>query len=90
MLAKAMAATSVTERRWTDSCAESFSSADTFVSVDVNLKEVSSMNVSGRFRVGVFVSVVLLGTVAMASPSESGYHLVKSVPIGGTRRQRVL
>jgi hypothetical protein len=48
------------------------------------------MNVSGRFRVGVFVSVVLLGTVAMASPSESGYHLVKSVPIGGTRRQRVL
>lgn len=40
------------------------------------------MNVSGRVRVGVFASFVLLGTVAMASPSESGYHLVKSVPIG--------
>ena len=37
---------------------------------------------SGRIRLAVFVSLVLLGTVAMASPAGSGYHLVKSVPIG--------
>src|SRR4030081_2727730 len=40
------------------------------------------MNVSGRVRLAVFISLVLVGTVAMAGPSGSGYHLVKSVPIG--------
>ena len=40
------------------------------------------MNVSGIVRVALSLSFALLGTVAMASPSESGYHLVKSVPIG--------
>ena len=40
------------------------------------------MNVSGRVRLAVFISLVLLGTVAVAGPAGSGYHLVKSVPIG--------
>jgi DNA-binding beta-propeller fold protein YncE len=40
------------------------------------------MNVSGRVRLAVFISLVLVGTVAMAGPAGSGYHLVKSVPIG--------
>src|ERR1700737_3680810 len=40
------------------------------------------MNVSGRVRLAVFIPLVLVGTVAMAGPSGSGYHLVKSVPIG--------
>src|ERR1700686_5449701 len=40
------------------------------------------MNVSGRLRLAVFISLVLAGTVAMAGPAGSGYHLVKSVPIG--------
>src|ERR1700730_7571017 len=40
------------------------------------------MNFLGRVRLVVFVSLVLLGTVAMAGPVGSGYHLVKSVPIG--------
>src|ERR1700731_3777417 len=40
------------------------------------------MNVSGIVRLAVFASLVLLGTVAMADPAGSGYHLVKSVPIG--------
>jgi DNA-binding beta-propeller fold protein YncE len=40
------------------------------------------MNLSGSVRVAVFASLVLLGTVGLASPSGSGYHLVKSVPIG--------
>jgi hypothetical protein len=40
------------------------------------------MNVLGRARVAVFVSLVLLGTVVKASPPGSGYHLVKSVPLG--------
>jgi hypothetical protein len=38
--------------------------------------------VSGWLRLAAFVSLVLLGTVAVAGPSGSGYHLVKSVPIG--------
>ena len=40
------------------------------------------MNLSGRVRLAVFVSLVLLGTVSLASPAGSGYHLLKSVPIG--------
>jgi hypothetical protein len=40
------------------------------------------MNVLGRSGVAVFVSLVLLGTVVKAGPPGSGYHLVKSVPIG--------
>src|ERR1700730_4521943 len=40
------------------------------------------MKVSGIVRPAVFASLVLLGTVAVAGPAGSGYHLVKSVPIG--------
>jgi DNA-binding beta-propeller fold protein YncE len=40
------------------------------------------MNLSGRVRLAAFVCLVLLGTVGLASPHSSGYHLVKSVPIG--------
>jgi hypothetical protein len=40
------------------------------------------MNVSGWVRLSVLVSLVLLGTVAVAGPAGSGYLLVKSVPIG--------
>ena len=40
------------------------------------------MNLSGRVGLGVFASLVLLGTVGLARPSGSGYHLLKTVPIG--------
>src|SRR5580704_15515345 len=40
------------------------------------------MNLSGRVRLAVFVSLVLVGTVGLASPASSGYHLLKSIPIG--------
>ena len=40
------------------------------------------MNLSGRVRLAVFVSLALLGTVGLASPASSGYHLLKSIPIG--------
>jgi DNA-binding beta-propeller fold protein YncE len=40
------------------------------------------MNLSGRVRVAVFSSLALFGTVGLASPAGSGYHLLKSVPIG--------
>jgi DNA-binding beta-propeller fold protein YncE len=40
------------------------------------------MNLSGRVRLAVFVSLVLLGTVGLASPPGTGYHLVKNIPIG--------
>jgi hypothetical protein len=43
------------------------------------------MNVSGRFRLAIFVSLLLLETVALAGPAGSGYHLVKSVPKGRRR-----
>jgi hypothetical protein len=39
------------------------------------------MNVSSAALV-VLLSPMLLGTVALASPPGSGYHLVKSVPLG--------
>jgi hypothetical protein len=40
------------------------------------------MNFSCSVRVAVLAGLVLLGTAALASPSDSGYHLLKSVPIG--------
>jgi DNA-binding beta-propeller fold protein YncE len=40
------------------------------------------MNVSGAVLLVVCLSLVLLGTGALASPPGSGYHLIKSVPLG--------
>jgi DNA-binding beta-propeller fold protein YncE len=40
------------------------------------------MHVSGKVRLAVCVSLVLLGTVGLARPLGSGYHLIKTVPIG--------
>jgi DNA-binding beta-propeller fold protein YncE len=40
------------------------------------------MNLSGRVSLAVVISLVLIATVGLASPSGSGYHLVKSIPIG--------
>jgi DNA-binding beta-propeller fold protein YncE len=40
------------------------------------------MNFLDRVRVAVCVLPLLFGSGALAGPSESGYHLVKSVPIG--------
>src|SRR6202158_5762527 len=40
------------------------------------------MKVLGLALLAVCLSLVLLGTIALASPPGSGYHLVKSVPIG--------
>jgi DNA-binding beta-propeller fold protein YncE len=40
------------------------------------------MNISGVALLAVCLSLVLLGTVSLASPSGSGYHLVKSVALG--------
>jgi hypothetical protein len=40
------------------------------------------MNVSGAVLLAVCLSLVLLGTVASASPPGSGYHLIKTVPLG--------
>ena len=40
------------------------------------------MKVLGAALFAVFLSPLLLGTVALASPDGSGYHLVKSVPLG--------
>src|ERR1700680_322461 len=40
------------------------------------------MNISGAALFAVCLSLVLLATVALASPPGSGYHLVKSVPLG--------
>src|ERR1700682_1427393 len=40
------------------------------------------MNVSGAALLAVCLSLVLLGTVALASPPGSGYQLIKSVPLG--------
>jgi DNA-binding beta-propeller fold protein YncE len=34
------------------------------------------------FRFAVFISIALCGVVAVASPPESGYHLIKKVPLG--------
>src|SRR6266852_5314148 len=45
-------------------------------------KEGSAMKVSSVAFLAVCLSLVLLGTVALATPPGSGYHLVKSVPIG--------
>jgi DNA-binding beta-propeller fold protein YncE len=40
------------------------------------------MNVLGKIRLAVSVSLVLFATVASATPPGSGYHLIKSAPIG--------
>jgi DNA-binding beta-propeller fold protein YncE len=40
------------------------------------------MNVSSAVRLTACICLVLFGTVALASPPGSGYHLVKSVPLG--------
>jgi DNA-binding beta-propeller fold protein YncE len=40
------------------------------------------MKVLGAALFAVFLSPLLLGSVALASPDGSGYHLVKSVPLG--------
>jgi hypothetical protein len=40
------------------------------------------MKVSGMALLAVCLSLVLLGTIALANPPGSGYHLIKSVPIG--------
>jgi hypothetical protein len=41
------------------------------------------MKVSGAVLLAVCLSLVLPGTIALASPPVSGYHLIKSVPLGG-------
>jgi DNA-binding beta-propeller fold protein YncE len=40
------------------------------------------MNVSCVARLTVCISLVIVGTVVLASPPGSGYHLVKTVPLG--------
>jgi len=40
------------------------------------------MRISGMCRLAVCIFIPLCGVVALASPSESGYHLIKKVPLG--------
>src|SRR6267142_6102556 len=41
-----------------------------------------SMKVLGGVCLAALLSLTVVGIIAMAKPSGSGYHLVKSVPIG--------
>jgi len=45
-------------------------------------KERFSMNVSRAARYMACISLAIVGAVALASPPGSGYHLVKTVPLG--------
>ena len=40
------------------------------------------MRVSGMCRLGIWIFIALCGVVALASPPEGGYHLIKKVPLG--------
>jgi len=40
------------------------------------------MNASYPARFAACIFLVIVGTVALASPSGSGYHLVKTIPLG--------